>query len=148
MRCNTFNTYWLCPRETVCFVDPRLPMFPEATTLEHNIVNSVQRSRLHVMAHVIFFIIHRWITRCLPLALMRGRQSNFVTLTWYTLDQWNTWKRELWLLVYNNIFYLCMPSDIFWFPAIWLAAAAGGFLRYLDRGLKVSFFGEWPGVKS
>ena len=51
-----------------------------------------------------FFIIHRWITRCLPLALIRGRQSNFVTLTWYTLDQWNTWKRELWLLVYNNAF--------------------------------------------
>ena len=41
-----------------------------------------------------------------------------------------------------------MPSDVFWFPAIWLAAAAGGFLRYLDRGPKVLFFGEWPGVKS
>ncbi len=26
-----------------------------------------------------------------------------------------------------------MPSDIFLFPAIWLAAAAGSFLRYLDR---------------
>ena len=33
-----------------------------------------------------------------------------------------------------------MPVDIFWFPAIWLAAAAGGFLRYLDRGPKVLFF--------
>ena len=27
--------------------------------LEHNNVNSVQRSRLHVMAHVMFFVIHR-----------------------------------------------------------------------------------------
>ena len=31
--------------------------------LEHNNVNSVQRSRLQVMAHVIFFVIHRGITR-------------------------------------------------------------------------------------
>ena len=41
-------------------------------------------------------------------------------------------------------FYLCMPSDIFWFPAIWLAAAAGSFLRYLDRGPKELFFREKP----
>ena len=91
----SINTYWLCPRETVCFVDPRLSMFREANpedtvnkhfiiyekskkwqtkanyirkyikysiskindfkfNLEHNNVNSVERSRLHVMAHVIF----------------------------------------------------------------------------------------------
>jgi hypothetical protein len=31
-------------------------------------------------------------------------------------------------------------SDIFWFPAIWLAAAAGSFLRYLNRGPKELFF--------
>ena len=125
--CDTINTYWLCPRETVCFVDPRLSKKYQKSkkwqtkanyirkymkyfiskinefNLENNNVNSVQRSRLHVMAHVIFFVIHRWMTRCLPLALMRGRQSNFVTLTWCTLDQWNTWKGELWLLVYNNL---------------------------------------------
>jgi uncharacterized membrane protein SpoIIM required for sporulation len=41
-------------------------------------------------------------------------------------------------------FYLCMPSDIFLFPAIWLAAAAGSFLRYLDRGPKELFFREKP----
>jgi hypothetical protein len=29
-----------------------------------------------------------------------------------------------------------MPSDIFLFPAIRLAAGAGSFLRYLDRGIK------------
>ena len=79
--------------------------------LESNNVNSVQRSRLYVMAHVVFFLIHRWITRCLPLALMRGRQSYSVTLTWYTLDQWNTWKGELWLLVYNNSSYLWISTD-------------------------------------
>ena len=33
-----------------------------------------------------------------------------------------------------------MSIDIFWFPAIWYVAAAGGFLRYLDRGQKVFFF--------
>ena len=33
-----------------------------------------------------------------------------------------------------------MPSDIFLFPAIWLAAAAGSFLRYLNRGPKMLFF--------
>ncbi len=41
----------------------------------------VQRSHLNVMAHVIFFVIRRSITYCLPLALLRGRQPNFVTLT-------------------------------------------------------------------
>ena len=35
-----------------------------------------------------------------------------------------------------------MPSDIFWFPAIWLAAAAGSFLRYLNRGPKELFFSD------
>jgi hypothetical protein len=35
-----------------------------------------------------------------------------------------------------------MPSDIFWFPAIWLAAAAGSFLRYLDPGPKEFFFSD------
>jgi hypothetical protein len=37
-----------------------------------------------------------------------------------------------------------MPSDIFWFPAIWLTAAAASFLRYLDRGPKELFFREKP----
>jgi hypothetical protein len=37
-----------------------------------------------------------------------------------------------------------MPSDIFWFPAIWLTAAAGSFLRYLDRGPKELFFSNKP----
>jgi hypothetical protein len=37
-----------------------------------------------------------------------------------------------------------MPSDIFLFPAIWLAAAAGSFLRYLDRGPKELFFSDKP----
>jgi hypothetical protein len=37
-----------------------------------------------------------------------------------------------------------MPSDIFLFPAMWLAAAAGSFLRYLDRGPKELFFREKP----
>ena len=41
------------------------------------------------------------------------------------------------IILQFNIFYLCMPSDIFLFPAISLAAAAGGFLQYLDRGPKV-----------
>ena len=36
-------------------------------------------------------------------------------------------------------FYLFMPSDIFSFPGIWLAAAAEGFLLYLNRGPKVLF---------
>ena len=42
------------------------------------------------MAHVILFVIHRWIMHYLPRALMRGRQSNFSNLTWYALHQWNT----------------------------------------------------------
>ena len=42
---------------------------------------NVQRSHLHVMAHVNFFVIRRSITYYLPLALLRGRQPNFVTLT-------------------------------------------------------------------
>ena len=39
-----------------------------------------------------------------------------------------------------------MPSDIFWIPAIWLAAAAGRFLRYLDHayGPTELFFSEKP----
>ena len=52
-----------------------------------------------------FFVIHRGIMHYLPRALMRGRQSNFVNLTWYALHQWNTWKGELWRLVYNNTTY-------------------------------------------
>jgi hypothetical protein len=35
-----------------------------------------------------------------------------------------------------------MPSDIFWFPTIWLAARAASFLRYLDRGPEELFFYE------
>jgi hypothetical protein len=38
-----------------------------------------------------------------------------------------------------------MPSDIFLFPAIWLAAGAGSFLRYIDRGPKELFFSDKPG---
>ena len=41
-----------------------------------------------------------------------------------------------------------MPSNIFGFPGISLAAAADGFLRCLDRGPKALFFDEWPVVKS
>jgi hypothetical protein len=37
-------------------------------------------------------------------------------------------------------FYLCMPSDIFYFlQSDWLVAGAGSFLRYLDRGPKELF---------
>ena len=36
---------------------------------------------------------------------------------------------------------------MFLFPAMWLAAAAGGFLRYLDRGPKVLFYETNQGVK-
>ena len=53
-----------------------------------------------------FFVIHRWIMHYLPRALMRGRQSNFVNLTWYALHQWNKWKGELWRLVYNKYTYI------------------------------------------
>jgi hypothetical protein len=35
-----------------------------------------------------------------------------------------------------------MPSDIFWFPAIWLAAGGASFLRYLVRGSKELFFSD------
>ena len=44
---------------------------------------------------------------------------------------------DVYFIILQFIFYLCMPSDIFLFPAISLAAAAGGFLQYLDRGPKV-----------
>ena len=37
-----------------------------------------------------------------------------------------------------------MPSDILRFPAIRLAAGAGSFLRYLDRGPKELFFTDKP----
>ena len=56
-------------------------------------------------AHNSFFVIYRWILHYLSRALMRGRQSNFVNLTWYALHQWNTWKGELWRLVYNKTLY-------------------------------------------
>ena len=41
-----------------------------------------------------------------------------------------------------------MPSDIFLFPAIWLAAGAGSFLRYLDRGPKELFLATNWGAKT
>jgi hypothetical protein len=34
-----------------------------------------------------FFVIRRSITYCFPLALLRRRHPNFVTLTWYALNQ-------------------------------------------------------------
>lgn len=37
-----------------------------------------------------------------------------------------------------------MPSNIFLFPAILLATGVGGFLRNLERGLKVLFFDNKP----
>ena len=37
-----------------------------------------------------------------------------------------------------------MPSDIFLFPAMRLATAAGDFLRYLARGPKELFFENKP----
>ena len=36
------NTYWLRPRETVCFVDQRLSMFPEAKPRETSTVEGPQ----------------------------------------------------------------------------------------------------------
>ena len=38
----SINTYWLRPRETVCFVDPRLSMFREAKTRETSTVEGQQ----------------------------------------------------------------------------------------------------------
>jgi hypothetical protein len=38
-----------------------------------------------------------------PSRALSGKQFHFATLTWYTPDQWNTLKIELWHLVYNNI---------------------------------------------
>ena len=62
-----------------------------------------QRSHLHVMAHVIIFVISRSITYCF--ALLRGKQPNFFTLTWYAFVQSNNRKIELWHLLYNNVAY-------------------------------------------
>jgi hypothetical protein len=41
-----------------------------------------------------------------------------------------------------------MPSDIFWYPAIWLAAAAGSFYDILTVVQKSYFFAKNGGVKT
>ena len=52
----------------------------------------------------------------------------------------------------NNmfLFFLFVHAyiDIFLFPAIWLAAGAGSFLRYVDRGPKELFLATNRGVKT
>ena len=51
------------------------------TFARHSRVSAVQRSRVLVMAHVIFLSFTGDIMHCPPRALMRGRQSNFHNLT-------------------------------------------------------------------
>ena len=71
-------------------------------------VLAVQRSRVFVMAHVISLLLAG--ENCIIYMLMRGGHSNFFNLTWYALHQWNTWKGELWRLVYNNFFSFLIIS--------------------------------------
>ena len=51
-------------------------------------------------------------------------------------------------LITKLIFYLCMPIVIFLYRAIWLAAGAGSFLRYLDMVQKSYFLATNRGVKT
>ena len=65
------------------------------------------------------FAIQRWIMHSLSPSRADASMllDNFVNVTWYALPQWNTWKGELWRLLYNNIIY--QSSKFFFLCVSW-----------------------------
>ena len=52
-------------------------------------------------------------------------------------------KYKIFMIMKNTFiyFFICARLELLWFPAIWLAARAGGFLRYLGpRAKRVYIF--------
>ena len=68
------NTYLLRPRETVCFVDQRLSMFPEAKPRETSTVKSPQSTKPSTTqrAHLSHRVLHRGLTSYIFLWFLRN----------------------------------------------------------------------------